>query len=126
LRPIVRDMDALTTFRAVLAGGALAGALAVGGAVSASAATSGMAVDFPVGTCIDYRNDHLALDQYDLRYVTVVSCNDPGRDYRVAGLVQHAPQCDPVTTNRTYTTRDLVVLCMVQDSAVPAPPVYAG
>ena len=119
-------MDALTTFRAVLAGGALAGALAVGGAAPASAATSGMAVDFPVGTCIDYRNDHLALDQYDLRYVTVVSCNDPGRDYRVAALVQHAPQCDPVTTNRIYTTRDLVVLCMVQDSAVPAPPVYAG
>lgn len=125
MRPIVRDMDALTTFRAVLAGGALAGALAIGGAAPASAATSGMAVDFPVGTCVDYRNDHLSLDDDDLRYVTVVSCNDPGRDYRVTALVEHAHQCD-AATNRTYTTRDLVVVCMVQDSVVPAPPVYAG
>ncbi len=84
-----------------------------------------MSAEFPVWTCIDYRNDHLSLDDDDLRYVTVVSCTDPARDYRVTAQVAHAPQCDSAT-NRVYTTRDVVVLCMVQDSVVPAAPVFGG
>ncbi|MBJ7337862.1 hypothetical protein [Mycolicibacterium sp.] len=118
-------MIALSTVRAVLAGGALLSALAFGGVAPASAASTGMAAEFPVGACIDYRNDHLALDGNDLRYVTVVSCSDPGRDYRVTAQVAHAPQCD-ATTSRIYTTRDLVVLCVVQDAPASAPPVFGG
>jgi hypothetical protein len=114
------------TFAAVaVAASAAATALAIGGAAPAAADSSGLAADYPVGTCIDYRNDHLELDDNDLRYVTVVPCTDLGRDYRVTAQVAHANQCDP-TTNRTYTTRDVVVLCMVQDQVVPAPPVFGG
>jgi hypothetical protein len=112
-------MDALTTVRAVLVGSALACALAVGGAAPASAASTGMAAEFPVGTCIDYQNDHLAFQNDNLIYVTAVSCTDPGRDYRVTAQVANAPLCDSVT-NFVYTTRDLVVLCVVQDRAAPA------
>ena len=118
-------MDALTTVRAVLAGGVLAGALAIGGAAPASAGSTGMAAEFPVGTCIDKRNDHLAFQTDNLIYVTVVSCTDPGRDYRVTAQVPNAPLCDSAT-NWTYTTRDMVVLCVVDDRAAPAPPVFGG
>jgi hypothetical protein len=118
-------MNALTTVRAVLAGGLLAGALAIGGAAPASAASTGMAAEFPVGTCIDYRNDHLAFQNDNLIYFTVVSCTDPARDYRVTAHVPNAPLCGS-ETNRTYTTRDMVVLCVVNDRGVPAPPVFGG
>ncbi|MCW2512064.1 MAG: hypothetical protein JWR11_1106 [Mycobacterium sp.] len=109
----------------VLAGAALAAALAVGGAAPASAGSSGMAADFPVGTCIDYRNDHLSLDSNDVAYLTPVPCTDPGRDYRVTAQVAHANQCD-TSTSATYTTRDVVVLCVVQDHAAVPSPIHLG
>ena len=115
-------MRAATTIRAVLTGGMLAVAFAIGGAAPATATSSGMAAEFPVGTCIDYQNDHLALQTDNLLYVTAVPCTDPGRDYRVTAQVANAPLCGP-STNFVYTTRDLVVLCVVQD---PAPPVFGG
>lgn len=94
---------------------AAATALAIGGAGSASADSSGMAAEFPVGTCIDYRNDHRNFDTEDILYVTAVSCTDPNRDYRVAQLGANVTQCNPANTDFVYTTRDLVVLCVVND-----------
>ena len=87
-----------------------------------------MAAEFPVGTCIDYQNDHRAFEPDNLLYVTVVSCTDPARDYRVTAQVAHSPECDPAMTNWVFTTRDLVVLCVVQDPVVTvtAPPVFGG
>lgn len=104
------------------------GALALGVAGPASAASSGMAAEFPVGTCIDYPNDHRAFQDSNLLYVTAVSCTDPGRDYRVTAQVAHANECDPATTNSIYTTRDLVVLCVVNDPVVTvtAPADFGG
>lgn len=89
--------------------------LAFGGAAPASAGSSGMAAEFPVGTCIDYQNDHLNFDTEDIIYVTAVSCADPNRDYRVAQHAANVTQCDPRNTDFIYTTRDLVVLCVVND-----------
>lgn len=90
-------------------------AVAIAAAAPASAGSSGMAAEFPVGTCIDYQNDHLNFDTEDILYVTAVSCTDPGRDYRVAQQVANFTQCDTAATNFIYTTRDLVVLCVVND-----------
>ncbi|TPG35724.1 hypothetical protein [Mycolicibacterium hodleri] len=111
-------MIALTDVRAGLAVGAVATALAIGGAAPALASSSGMAAEFPVGTCMDYPNDHLVLDDKDLTQVTAVSCADPARDYRVVAQVAHAPQCG-TAVEWVYTTRDMVVLCVVQDGVVP-------
>jgi hypothetical protein len=96
--------------------------LAIGGAPTALADSSAIADEFPVGTCMDYQNDHLAFDTEDLKYVTAVSCTAPGRDYRVVAHVANVTQCGP-ETNFQYTTRDMVVLCVVQD---PAAPVFGG
>lgn len=73
-----------------------------------------MSAEFPVGTCIDYQNDHLDFDTENLIYVTVVPCTDPDRDYRVTQWVAYPNQCDSAT-DWVYTTRDLVLLCVVQD-----------
>ena len=111
----------------ILAASALAvTAMAISSATPAVANSSGMSAEFPVGTCIDYRNDHLAFATYDLLYVTVVPCTDPGRDYRVTAQVANTTLCDPTTTNWEFTTRDNVVLCVVQDQVVAAPPVFGG
>jgi hypothetical protein len=99
--------------------------LAVGGAPTAVADSSAMADEFPVGTCIDYQNDHLAFDTEDLKYATLVSCTAPGRDYRVVAHVANVTQCGP-QTNWEYTTRDMVVLCVVQDQPAAAPAVFGG
>jgi hypothetical protein len=96
--------------------------LAIGGAPTALADSSAMSDEFPVGTCMDYQNDHLAFDTEDLKYVTAVSCTAPDRDYRVVTHVANVTQCGP-ETNFQYTTRDMVVLCVVQD---PAAPVFGG
>ena len=58
-------------------------------AAPATASSSGMAAEFPVGTCIDYQNDRLNYDTDDIIYVTAVPCTAPGRDYRVTAQVQH-------------------------------------
>ena len=94
---------------------AAATALAIGGAAAATATSSGMSAEFPVGTCIDYQNDHLNFDTEDILYVTAVTCADADRDYRVAQQVANFTQCDPTATDFFYTTRDLVVLCVVND-----------
>jgi hypothetical protein len=99
--------------------------LAIGGAPPALAASSGMAAEFPVGTCIDYRNDHLAFDTEDLRYTTAVPGTDPGRDYRVVAQVANVTRCGP-ETDWEYTTRDMVVLCVVQDQPAVAAPIFGG
>ncbi|WP_319446702.1 MULTISPECIES: hypothetical protein [unclassified Mycobacterium] len=106
-----------TAFAAAVA----ASVLALGGAAPAQAKTSGMAADFPVGTCIDYQNNHLGFNADDLVYANIVSCTDPARDYRVATRVDNPTQCGPDTA-WAYTTRDVVVLCVVKD----APPVGAA
>lgn len=90
-------------------------ALAFGGEASALADSSGMAAEFPVGACIDYQNDHRNFDTEDILYVTAVSCSDPNRDYRVAQHGANFTQCDPRNTDFIYNTRDLVVLCVVND-----------
>jgi hypothetical protein len=92
------------------------------GIPTAAADSSAMAAEFPVGTCMDYRNDHLAFDTENLQYVTAVPCTAPGRDYRVVAQVANVTQCGPAI-NYLYTTRDMVVLCVVQD---PAQPVFGG
>ena len=111
-------MDAVTSVGAAVAGGALVAALAIGGAAPALASSSGMSAEFPVGTCMDYPNDHLILEQDDLTQVTAVSCADPARDYRVVAQVAHAPQCG-TAVDQIFITRDVVVLCVVQDGVVP-------
>ena len=90
-------------------------AIVIGGAAPAQAASSGMSAEFPVGTCISYKDDPLHLvNTPNLIDVTVVPCTDPGRDYRVTQWVAYPNQCGPETA-WAYTTRDLVILCVVQD-----------
>lgn len=110
---------------AVSAAAVAATMLAIGSAPTALAGSSAMADEFPVGTCMDYQNDHLAFDTEDLQYVTAVPCSDPGRDYRVVAQVANVTKCGP-ETNWKYTTRDMVVLCVVQDPAPPAAAVFGG
>jgi hypothetical protein len=110
----------------VLAASALAvTGLALGGVSPAQADSSGLARDFPVGTCISYRADHLALDANDVALLTPVSCTDPQRKYRVTAQVANVTLCGP-SANMQYTTRDVVVLCVVQDRPAVAPPIYVG
>jgi hypothetical protein len=96
--------------------------LAVGLAAPAMAGprSSGMAAEFPVGMCmatqVGFIPSSYYIDNYDLINVGAVSCTDPDRTYRVTEHVQHQVQCDSGTQN-TYVTRDLVVLCVVQDTA---------
>jgi hypothetical protein len=103
----------------------VAAALAVGFPASATAnpgtggvvRSSGMSRDYPVGTCLDVPNstprDFWAPIDV-LRYVGVVPCSDPKRDYRVVSQVPQESLCGP-DTNRVYYTRDVVVLCTVDD-----------
>ena len=106
----------------ILAASALAAtALAVGIAAPATAAprSSGMAAEFPVGTCMSTYNGFVGptnsfIDNYDLINIAAVPCTDPSRTYRVTEQVRHQVQCAP-DTSYTYVTRDLVVLCVVRD-----------
>jgi hypothetical protein len=83
--------------------------------------SSGMAVDFPVGTCMDFPDrvfddaKNLMLDSaFVITNLAVVPCTDPARDYRVVAQVPEEGQCGP-ETNRVFVTRDMVTLCTVQD-----------
>jgi hypothetical protein len=100
--------------------GVAATVLAIGLAAPAQAGprSSGMAAAFPVGTCMaafnGFHPTDYYIDNFDLINVAAVSCTDPTRDWRVTAQVQHQVQCPP-DTQHTYVTRDVVVLCVVQD-----------
>ena len=108
--------------RLFAAAGVAASVVAVGLAAPAVAGprSSGMAAEFPVGTCmatqVGFNHTSRYVDNFDLINVAAVPCTDPTRTYRVAEQVRHQVQCGPAT-NQTYITRDLVVLCVVQDPA---------
>jgi hypothetical protein len=102
--------------------GVAATVLAIGLAAPAQAGprSSGMAAAFPVGMCmatsVGFNPASYYIDNYDIINVAAVPCTDPSRDYRVTAQVRHQVQCPPDTQN-TYITRDVVVLCVVQDTA---------
>jgi hypothetical protein len=77
--------------------------------------SSGLAAEFPVGMCIDVTSDP-TIDYMNIINVAPVSCTDPTRNYRVTQQVANEPLCGP-DTNRVFHTRDVVVLCVVQDSS---------
>ena len=61
-------------------------------------------------------------------------CTDPSRDYRVVAQTLHEDWCGP-ETQMVFNTRDMLVLCVVQDwdghippaaRVAPAPPVFGG
>jgi hypothetical protein len=93
--------------------------LAIAGAAPAQAGSgsSGMAAEFPVGRCIAVPNDFTKdfdADLDSLIYDTSVPCTDPSRDYRVVAQTLHEQWCGP-ETQMVFNTRDMLVLCVVQD-----------
>jgi hypothetical protein len=76
--------------------------------------SSGMSVEFPVGICLDVSDD-LTIDYMNIINIAPVACTDPSRNYRVTQHVANEPQCGP-DTNRVFHTRDVVILCAVQDA----------
>jgi len=96
--------------------------LAIAGAAPALAGSgsSGMAAEFPVGTCIAVPNDY-TIDSDALIYDTAVPCTDPSRAYRVVAQTLHEEWCGP-ETQMVFNTRDMLVLCVVQDWDGHIPP----
>src|SRR5258708_6294013 len=95
-------------------------ALAVGLAAPPTAGprSSGMAAECRVGRCrtpqVGFSPRSYYVNNYDIINVGAVPCTDRDRRYRVTQHVQHQVDCASGTQN-TYITRDLVVLCVVQD-----------
>ncbi|WP_319453807.1 MULTISPECIES: hypothetical protein [unclassified Mycobacterium] len=88
-------------------------AIAAAAPALAGSGSSGMAAEFPVGTCIALPDDFVT-DSDALIYDTPVPCTDPSRDYRVVAQTLHEEWCGPETQN-VFNTRDMLVLCVVQD-----------